>query len=204
MGCLPEEPPPAGGFGGGSEARRARFGRAPAPPSPKRGARHALATTLIAVVGVIALVGTLGVLFKLFMNKYMVGAKTSEARNSLGELAKDAAMAHERADGRRICPSASLPVPRDTSSIRGMRYQSAPSDWEVDKPRDAGFSCLGFSIQFPQYYQYRYEATPSAFVASARGDRNGDGRLSVFSISGEVHDAHLVVTPSIVEIDPDE
>ena len=155
------------------------------------------------------MLGTTGVLATFFIRKYMRGSTTSEVRNSLGQMAKDAATTYEeRASevppGRRLCPSASLPVPTATSMIRGRFYQSTRAEWEVDKPIDAGFACLHFSMMQPQYYQYRYEATPTSFLAGGRGDLNGDGRLSDFTAKGAVVDSHLVVEPSISMTDPEE
>jgi hypothetical protein len=119
-----------------------------------------------------------------------------------GVIAKDAAMAYD--GSHAVCPSASLPLPTAHDAIRGTKYQSTKQDWEVDEPRHAGFACLHFSMTRPQYYQYRYEATPSSFLAGGRGDLDGDGKLSDFRIRGEVQDSHLVLTPSIEETDPEE
>jgi hypothetical protein len=157
----------------------------------------------VGIVGsAIVMLSTLGVVGYLGVRKYVSGAKPTEVKNTLGQLAKDAAAAHER-DGR-LCASASRPVPVDVSLLRGRKYQSQSAEWDVDGPRNAGFACLRFSMTIPQYYQYRYEATATSFLAGGRGDLDGDGDLSNFTITGEVRDGRLVLSPSIEESDPEE
>jgi type IV pilus assembly protein PilA len=151
---------------------------------------------------IVAMLGTLGVLGVLGARKYLKSALTNESKNTLGQIAKDAAEAHERS--RIVCPSATRPVPADISLIRARKYPSTRGDWEVDKARNAGFACLDFEMTAPQYYQYRYEATATSFLAGARGDLDGDGDLANFTITGEVRDGRLVVSPSIEETDPAE
>jgi type IV pilus assembly protein PilA len=137
------------------------------------------------------------------VRKYLANAKMAEARNALGQIAKDAAAAYEK--NHALCPSASSPVPRSLASIRGSKYQSAQADWEVDRSRNAGFACLQFSMDEPQYFQYSYVASPQGrFEATAHGDLNGDGKVSTFIVRGEVSASTLTVAPTIEETDPQE
>lgn len=207
MPSPPPEGPPAGGFGAPSSSADAppsvRLGPvAPSAEAVKSEARRAAAVTIGIVGSAIVLLGTLGLVVVLLGRKYLSGPTTGEAKNTLGAIARDAADAYER-DGR-VCPSASRPVPRDVALLRARKYQSENGDWEVDRPRHAGFACLGFSMGQPQYYQYRYEASATSFLAGARGDLDGDGDLSNFTVRGEVRDGRLVVSPSIEETDPEE
>lgn len=204
MVAPPENAPPAGGYGSGPPS--GNFGPEPGTAPP---ARRGTITTLVTWGLVVCLLGTTGVLATFFIRKYLVGAKSSEVKNTLGQLAKDSMMAYEGeglpgGTAHRICPSASLPVPADAAAISGRKYQSTPLDWQRDQPRSAGFACLHFEMSQPQYYQYRYEATPSSFLVGGRGDLNGDGRFSDFTITGKVIDSRLVTTPSISETDPEE
>lgn len=186
----------------------------PARQAPKSGMSTGLIigivlAVLIVPIGILAVLGIYGT------RKYIANAKTAEAKNSLGQMAMDAVTSYEGegegevlgADGtvkRRICPSASQRIPADRLMVRGRKYQSTAAEWQADKAADAGFACLKFEMSSPQYYQYEYEATPTGFTGRAFGDLNGDGVLSTFEIKGELVGERLVLSPSILEIDPGE
>src|SRR5271154_6473276 len=88
----------------------------------KRGKRG---FTLIELMIVVAIVGILAVLAIYGVRKYLANAKTAEARNSLGQIGKDAAGAYEKesmagtilaqggtaAFSRSLCASEANPVP---------------------------------------------------------------------------------------------
>jgi type IV pilus assembly protein PilA len=171
------------------------------------------------IVPVLAVLGIYGT------RKYLANAKTAEARNALGQIAKDAAMAYEAGDetlapsnpaaghgksAHRLCPTASAPVPASIALVRGRKYQSSPSDWEADKATNAGFYCLKFSMDMPQYYQYSYTsrgvASPGdGFAGTAHGDLNGDGVTSEFTIMGQIGPGGaLSIAPNLLEKDPEE
>lgn len=161
---------------------------------------------VIPIVGIVAVFGIYGV------RRYIANAKTAEARNTIGALASDAVTAYETGgevlpDGtvkRRICPSASAPVPDDRNLVRARKYASAPADWQADLGANAGFACLHFEMPTPQYFQYEYEATPTSFVARAHGDLDGDGVFSTFEVRGQLVGDRLVVSPTFLEVNPDE
>jgi type II secretory pathway pseudopilin PulG len=169
-----------------------------------------IAVPLIAVfmIAILAVIGIAG--FRSYLGK----AKAAEARSSLNAIGRDAAAAYEREDlarpnsGRRVCPSASKPVPVDEQQVSGRKYLSTPSEWQVDFDRNAGFACLRFEMGAPQYYQYDYQATATSFSAVARGDLDGNGAFSRFelrgSVSGTGDTAALIVEPNLRETQPEE
>lgn len=173
---------------------------------------------LLAVLGfTVVLVGILSALAVHGFTRYLEAAKMAEARNGVGVIAKNAAAAFEQekldSHGKvyhALCTPASSPVPASITSVRGAKYVSTMSEWEIDKSVDGGFACLGFFMSIPQYYQYDYRAMGSGgsldrFQAIARGDIDGDGQSSEFVLEGRVGPGDmLLISPSIVETNPEE
>ena len=180
--------------------------------------------TLVELMIVVMIVGVLAVLAIYGVRKYVASSKTAEARNALGQIGKDAATAFEKesmASGslpqgsstatlRALCQSATKTVPASKTSIQGRKYQSAPSDWSVDAAANAGFACIKFTIDQPQYYMYGYatsgsSAVGASFTATANGDLNGDGNLSTFTLIGAIGSGFVLnVAPQLTEVSPDE
>ena len=169
---------------------------------------------------VVAIVGLLAALAIYGVRKYMTNAKTAEARNALGQISKGAQTAFDSeimegsaldpgdsiGSSRRLCGDADA-VPADVTAIEGKKYQSAESDWGGSV--DTGWQCLRFSMRGPQYYQYDYDLVDtSGFDAVAKGDLDGDGELSTFTIqgrlTGEGNEQTLAISPAIIETNPDE
>lgn len=180
--------------------------------------------TLVELMIVVAIVGVLAALAIYGVRKYIMNAKTAEARNSLGQMSKDAATAYNRegmnpailAVGastgvvNRLCTGGSATVPSGVSKVKGKKYQSGPAEWNGDDQLK-GWRCVKFSMSDPQYYMYDYNATgtsPSAFTTQANGDLNGDSVLSTFRIKGSIvttnNLAEVLVAPAIDEILPEE
>lgn len=184
--------------------------------------------TLVELMIVVAIVGVLAVLAIYGVRKYIANAKTAEAKNSLGQIGKDAATALEReimastvlgvgssaALNRRQCLSASATVPSAATAIQGKKYQPDPgvaADYNKDAATAGkGFYCLKFEMSTPQYYMYNYESDATSttigttMTATANGDLNGDGTLSSFVMSGAITSGQLRLAPSIAETLPEE
>lgn len=180
--------------------------------------------TLIELMIVVAIVGILSVLAVYGVQKYVSSSKTAEAQNSIGQIAKDAVTAFEREGmagtvlgtkttsgvSRHLCGTVSATVPSTASMIQGKKYQSNPAEWNVDSKGNSGFACLKFGMDMPQYYMYSYGAPTTgsvgdSFTATAQGDLNGDGVLSLFQINGQITAAYTVaVAPNMVMVRPQE
>jgi type IV pilus assembly protein PilA len=195
----------------------------PGPPygppfAPRKKSGSAWIIALFIILGAVTVFGgTLAALAIYGVRKYIANAKTAEARNSVGAMARDAAMAFEReqtspsgATIHRLCPSASRSVPDSIVKVSAKKYMASTSDWQVDAARHAGFACLRFSLATPQYYMYSYKAhgagaVGDGFEAIAVGDLNGDGNTSLFKSTGMVTGPGVVsVAPKLFEQDPEE
>lgn len=184
--------------------------------------------TLVELMIVVAIVGVLAVLAVYGVRKYIANAKTAEAKNSLGQMGKDAVTAFEgermasavMKGGsstniiRQMCAKSTNTVPTaGITAVKGQKYQSTKLEWSnsTDVLNNAGFPCLKFEMTAPQYYVYDYQAAApldaagGTFTATAQGDLNGDGVPSTFTQLGEIQpDGRLTVAPSIGEVSPEE
>jgi type IV pilus assembly protein PilA len=155
------------------------------------------------------------------VKKYISASKQAEAKHNLLQIGRNARVAYDtervpevlepsaaQTSFRSLCASATNMVPASAADIQGRKYMSAPSDWAGSAT--AGWKCLRFTIDVPQYYQYGYTASGASnpgdsFSAVAHGDLNGDGKLSTFEVTGKLDASkELVVSATIKEINPDE
>ena len=173
--------------------------------------------TLVELMIVVAIVGVLAALAIYGVRKYIANAKTAEARNSLGQLSKDASAAYSRESmagtvlapgstagaSNALCTSSAATVPAAVASVAGKKYQSSTAEWNAGSQL-SGWQCLKFSMQEPQYYMYDYNAAPTSFDAVASGDLDGDNTTSSFTLKGKVQQGVVNIAPNIIEANPEE
>ncbi len=113
--------------------------------------------------------------------RYTTSAKTSEAKNNIGAIARALASHVQSCQDQSATPNtclfpASAPaVP--TAIPKGLKYQSAISDWT------GPWNQMKFILSEPQYYRYRTETSRDGKTCTviAEGDLDGDGKTSFFS-----------------------
>lgn len=148
---------------------------------------------------IIGIVGSLG---SAATRRHVLEAKTGEARGTLAAIGRSAVAAYEREgpSGKHALCAAAVPVPDDVP--RGGNR--APND-VLGKGFDtgsatAGWRCLRFSLQTAHMFRYDYRVGkgykgparggpnpgPNGFEISAEGDLDGDGKTSLFTLTGKV------------------
>jgi type IV pilus assembly protein PilA len=185
-----------------------------APQQPqKKGMPTCLIVGLVLVALSVPLLGVMASLGIYGVRRYLVAAKTAEAKNTVGAMSRAAVAAYERetlVNGKpanRLCSSAT-PVPAVVPAAKKyMPSTAAGADFNGGSPT-AGWTCLRFAQTMPMYYQYHYQQgsgwmvparAPGAdgFEATAVGDLDGNGTTSKFSRTGRVSGGAVVVESNL-------
>jgi hypothetical protein len=189
----PDEPaPPAGGFGATPASSTIAHLAAPRP-------RSSNASQHVFVIAFAILVAAGLGLMTWGMRKRQRDIRAAEAKNTLGSIGKDLAIAYLR--DRAPCPDGS-PIPRDVERIRGQRYESRVEEWRGDP----GWKCIEFEMREPQHYQYRFETSGDLITVSAIGDYDGNCVSSSYVLTGHIdrEGKMLRLDPVIRETHPGE
>jgi type IV pilus assembly protein PilA len=186
----------------------------PQQPFPPQKKGTSIWVVLAIILGCVVIFGGILVVLAISgVRSYLQAAKSAEALSSVGAIARDAASSYSSEDPQTLCASASQPIPASLSSVAGKKYQSSTTEWSRDASANAGFACLHFEMDMPQYYQYDYKTSGSpsrravgdGFRASAKGDLDGNGTASDFSLSGRITaPGTLVVDTTLTQVNPKE
>ncbi|NUO51399.1 MAG: hypothetical protein HOV80_21300 [Polyangiaceae bacterium] len=167
---------------------------------------------MIAIIVVVLIVPILGILSALGIygvRRYLLKAKSAEAKNTVMAISRGGVSHYERESENgptnKMCGESSA-VPREVPA--GRKWVPSPEHFDGDEAN--GWKCLKVTLSNPIYYQYQYIRSgfvsrglkEPAFEAVARGDLDADGKLSIFGYGyQETHPGRLVRMEQMTIVD---
>jgi type IV pilus assembly protein PilA len=143
--------------------------------------------TLVELMIVVAIIGVLAALAIYGVTRYLASAKTSEAKNTVGDIARGAQNAFSKEqnaaeivpDGnvgtqfsQDVCGTANFSV---AGIPGGAKAQPDPATFKVTgvgNSRNVGWQCLNFEMHSPTYYRYGYFANRIGGLVAPEADGN--------------------------------
>lgn len=130
--------------------------------------------------------------------RYLESAKAAEAQAVVAEIARSYVTLWEREETKPVARAKKKLVsfpPVPSTVPHGQKYASQPGDWKAWAP-------MRFEMTEPQYFQYEVKAAKDGESADiiARGDLNGDGKTSLYTLHVKVDrkkDSTLVLAPKL-------
>lgn len=151
------------------------------------------------------------------VNRYLKNAKVAEAKNIVGNICRGAVEGYEREGptGDHVLCKSAIAVPSRIPMAR--KYMPVTTDGEDFNSGGKlhGWRCLRIKVESPIYYQYEYrvggdykgparggpDPGPNGFEVSAEGDLDGDGKTSLFTLTGVVENDTMKRATQIFIVD---
>ena len=168
--------------------------------------------TLVELMIVVAIVGVLAALAIFGVRRYLAAAKVSEAKQTIGGIARSIAMLTERSVKSEVLPLGGLSesslttwCPECGGTMLCVTPQSVPAARKYQPENLNGkdfdqccWRCVRFGLDDPTYYQYRYsvgqaylgpplggpDPGASGVEVAAVGDLDGDTSVSTLTLTG--------------------